>query len=393
MSKHKIVIVGGGFGGIKAALELAGDHRFHVTLVSDRPDFRFYPTLFRTATGGKRVISSIPLNELFEDKPIHLVEDSIKSIDKKARSIKTEKGQSIAYDGLVLALGTVTNYFEVKGLEKYSYGIKSVKDAERLKHHLHRQLIEQHHLDLNYVVIGGGPTGVELAGVLPSYLKEISKRHGIKHPHIHVDLVESAPRLLPRMPKAFSKAVARHLRKLKVRLYLHTEVKAETTDGLMVNDHKILSHTVIWTAGVKNNPFFEAQKFQLASNGRVRVDQYLQADPGVYVIADNADTPYSGMAQTALYDGKFLARNLRRMAGGKEPRPYRAAKPIYVIPAGRHWSAVLWNNVQIYGWLGWLLRRTADLIAYHDYEPFKRATPRWIAEEENEEQCPMCKNL
>ena len=117
MSKHRIVIVGGGFGGIKAALDLVDDPRFHVTLVSDRPNFRYYPTLFRTATGGKRIISSIPLRDLFEGKSIHLVEDKVISVDKQARLIKTHKKHQIEYDALVLALGTVTNYFGIKGLD------------------------------------------------------------------------------------------------------------------------------------------------------------------------------------------------------------------------------------------------------------------------------------
>ncbi len=242
-------------------------------------------------------------------------------------------------------------------------------------------------------MVGGGPSGVELAGVLPSYLREICKRHGIQHPDIHVDLIEAAPRLLPRMPKAFSWSVMKHLKKLKVRLYLHQQVKAETAEALVVKGRRIISHTVIWTAGVKNHPFFINQNFQLADNGKARVDQFLQSEPGLYVLGDNADTPYSGLAQTALYDGTFVANNLKRLAAGLEPKPYQAVKPIYVIPVGPHWSAVLWGRVQIYGSLGWLLRRAADLVAYHDYEPFQQATHRWIAEKDSEELCPICHSL
>ena len=393
MSKHRIVIVGGGFGGIKAALDLVDDKRFHITLVSDRPNFRYYPTLFRTATGGKRSISSIPLRDLFEGKSIHVVEDRLVSVDKQARIIKTHKKHQIEYDALILALGTITNYFGIEGLEEYSYGVKSVEDAIRLKRQLHKQLIEHKHPDLNYVVVGGGPTGIELAGVLPAYLKAICKQHKIKKPRIHVDLIEAAPRLVPRMSKVFSRRVARHLRKLGIRLYLNTQVTAETNDGLMVNGRKILSHTVIWTAGVSNNPFYKHQGFQFAKNGKVRVDQYLQSDPGVYVIGDNADTPFSGMAQTALYDGKFVAKNLKRMAEKKDPKPYYAKRPVYIIPAGERWSALQWGNIQLFGVLGWAMRRAADLLAYHDYEPFRRATPRWMALDDEEEDCPVCKDL
>jgi len=393
VTKHKVVIVGGGFGGVKLALELAGDHRFHVTLVNDHADFRYYPSLYRTATGGQRYIASVPLNEIFAGKDIHLVLDTLTELDRVVKSITIRLGQTIAYDSLVLALGVQTNFFHIKGLDKFSYGIKTVDDAERLKRHLHQQLIEQQKPDLNYVVIGGGPTGVELAGALPAYLRAIAKRHGIGRRAIHVDLVEAAPRLLPRMPKDISRMVARHLRRIGVKLYLDTTVRAETAEALMLDDKKLLSQTVIWTAGVTNHPFFAKNGFQLTKHGKVRVDQFLQAESGIFVIGDNADTPYSGMAQTALSDGGFMVGHLKRLVSQADLEPYKAKRPIYVFLAGPQWAAVLWGKVRIYGWLGWALRRLADLVAYHDYEPWQLATKRWMAEDDSEESCPICSQI
>jgi NADH:ubiquinone reductase (H+-translocating) len=388
--RAKVVIVGGGFGGIKTALELAKHHHFHVTLISDRPDFFIYGVLYRTATGGTRRIASIPLSEVFEGKNVEVLVDAAKSLDRKARTITTTSGKQVPYDALVLALGVQTNYFGIEGLPEYSFGIKTADDAEELKAHLHQQLMEEKHLDLNYVVVGGGPTGVELAGALPSYIRKIAKAHGVKHGKIHVDLVEAAPRLVPRMPKDISKAITKHLRKIGVQVRLKQTVQAQTAEALMVNDKPIRSHTVIWTAGVTNNPFFQDQGFQLAANHKVRVDQFLQAEPGIYVIGDNADTPYSGMAQVAITDAKYVARTLDRVAIGKQPKPYQPAKPIYVMPAGPKWAATLWGPFRIYGILGWWLRRAADFIAYHDYEPWQMALSRWSAEDDEEENCPTC---
>ena len=141
-----------------------------------------------------------------------------------------------------------------------------------------------------------------------------------------------------------------------------------------------------------NNPFFAANEFQLARNSKVRVDQFLQSEPGVYVLGDNADTPYSGMAQTALYDALFIAANLQRIASKQDPRPYVAKKPIYVFPAGPKWAAVLWGPVRIYGRLGWLLRSLADLVQYHDYLPWKLAVKRWTLLDDHEESCAVCAN-
>ncbi|MES2971573.1 MAG: FAD-dependent oxidoreductase [Patescibacteria group bacterium] len=392
MAKHRVVIVGGGFGGVKAALDLSADHRFHITLITDKTDFQYYPTLYRTATGGRRMISSIPLTELFQGKKVHILNDRVVSLDRQKRTVTTKVNHHVGYEALVLALGVQTNYFNIQGLKELSYGIKTTADAEEFKAHLHQQLITDQKLDLNYVVIGGGPTGIELAGVLPSYLRQIAKQHGLPRRAIHVDLIEAAPRLLPRMPKDISRRVARQLRRLGVKIYLNTAVQAQNADALMVNNKPIRSHTVVWTAGVMNNPFFANQAFQLAKNGKVRVDQFLQSEAGIYVIGDNADTPYSGMAQTALYDGGFVASNLVHLANKQDPKPYFAKKPIFVFPAGHHWAAVLWGKIRIYGRLGWMLRSLADLIAYHDYEPWQLASKRWVAENDEEEFCKICSN-
>jgi NADH dehydrogenase len=390
-NKHRAVIVGGGFGGIKTALELSKDSRFDITLISDAEEFRYYPSLYHTATGGSREISSIPLSEIFEEASgVNVVYAKVKSIDRENKTVKTDKGGNFEYDVIVFALGMVTNYFGIPGLEDFAYGIKSVEEAEKLKRHLHKHIVKNKHPDLNYVIVGGGPTGIELAGVLGDYVRLICEKHGIKKQSVHVDLVEAAERLLPRMSKTVSKKVCRQLRKKGVKIYLKSAVKSQNQDELLVNDKPIRSHTVIWTAGMANNPFFSGQKFQLAPNHKVRVDQFLQTEPGIYVIGDNADTPYSGMAQTALYDGVYIAQNLIRLADNEQPWAYQAKKPIYVLPAGPNWAAVEWGKLRFYGRAGWMLRRIADLMAYRDYEPWFRATKHWMAEYKKEEFCPNC---
>jgi NADH dehydrogenase len=389
-SKHKALIVGGGFGGVKTALELESDPRLHVTLLSDHGDFRYYPSLYRTATGASRNASSIPLSEIFAETDVEVLIDSAKSIDHENRKLKTKSGREIDYDVIVLALGMVTNYFGIPGLSKLSYGIKTIEEAEELKKHLHKHITKKKHPDLNYVIVGGGPTGVELAGVLGEYIELICRSHNISKRTIHVDLIEASPRLLPTMPKAVSRRIAKQLRKRGVRLYLNKAVSSQSADELIVNDKPIRSHTVIWTAGAANNPFYSEQNFQLSTNHKVRVDHFLQAKPGLYVIGDNADTPYSGLAQTALYDGLYVAGNIKRLADGEKPLPYKAKLPIYVLPAGPAWAAVVWGSLKFYGLFGWILRRAADLIAFHDYEPWFRATRHWLAESKPEELCELC---
>lgn len=390
MTKEKVLIVGGGFAGAKAALELADDDRFDVTLLTENASFRYYPTLYRTATGGKRANSRIPFADIFADKPVSIMLGTAATLDRKAKTVTTTDGAIVPYHTLILALGVITNYFGIPGLEEFSYGIKTTEDAERFKKHLHDQLIDDNKPDMNYVVVGGGPTGIELAGTLPSYIKELMKFHGIRHRNIHVDLVESSPRLLPRSPRDVSRLITRRLRHQGVTLHLGKVVQGQTADGLTVSGKPIQSHTVVWTAGVTNNPFFTANGFVMIGRGKVATDIYLQAEENIFVAGDNANTPYSGMAQTAVLDGAFIADNLKRRASGKNFKSYAAKEPWSVIPVGGRWAAATRGGFRAYGIAGWLLREAADLVAFHDYEPWVQAGKQWATEFGREETCPIC---
>lgn len=389
LKKQKILIVGGGFGGIKTALELAGDERFNITLVSDRDYFRYYPTLYHMATGGKLSESSIDLSEIFEGKRVNIVKDIAIKIDRD-KKIVTGKNDKYGYDSVVFALGVITNYFGIKGLEQFAYGIKSIEEAQELKKHLHQQLSDDSKPDINYIVVGGGPTGVELAGSLPGYVKHIMKNHNLKPTRLNVKLVEAAERVMPRMPKPYSIAVQKRLRKLGVTIALDQAVEAETADTLIVDGKPIASHTVVWTSGVANHPFFAANDFYITEHRKVSVNKYMEADEDTYVIGDNADTTYSGMAQTALHNAKFVANDLKLRASGKDRKEYKPKKPIYVTPVGARWAAMLWGKTQVFGLGAWVLRSAADFIAYKDLEPWWKAGRHWLAELGDEEDCPVC---
>ncbi len=108
------------------------------------------------------------------------------------------------------------------------------------------------------------------------------------------------------------------------------------------------------------------------------------------MLGDNADTLYSGVAQTALYDGVFVATNLVRQADSQAMQAYKPKRPIYVTPTGPNWASVVWDGVHLFGWVAWMLRRAADLIGYHDYQPWWSASKLWLAEKAEEDSCPLC---
>lgn len=388
--KKHIVVVGGGFGGIKAALELSRNRELAVTLISDRPDFRYNPTLYHTATGGLMRQSSIPLPSIFKDSPIMFIQDKAIKIDRARQLIKTSGGQALHYDTAVFALGNVTNYFGIPGLDQYSYGITSTEEVRRFKAHLHKLLEDRGKPDLNYLIVGGGPTGIELAGALPAYLRQIMKLHGIKSKRLNIKLIEAAPRLLPRSAPSISKSVERRLKKLGVQLSLGKGVEGELIDGLMVGGKKIMSQTVVWAAGTANNPFFKANNFTLTDRGKVIVDDHMRAEENVYVIGDNANTPYSGMAQTALYDGHYVAHDIEAKLHGNDGQAYKPRNPPSVIPVGPHWAAFEYGKFTFVGRFGWFIRQAADWIGYHDLQPWWKASEQWMTEFGEEEDCPVC---
>jgi NADH dehydrogenase len=390
MAKQKVLIVGGGFGGVKAALELAGDPRFDVALISDSDELRYYPTLYHTATGGRRANSSIPYSAIFEGKKLEIITGTATTLNRQAKTVQLDSGHAYEYDALIIGLGVVTNYFGIPGLDQYSYSIKTQNEVARFKKHLHKQMADDKQPDLHYVIVGAGPTGIELAGALPGYLKHIMKNHGISDRKVHIDLVEALPRLLPRLPKKVSRAVRRRLTKLGIRLYLGKAVQGETADELTVSGKPIRSHTVIWTAGVTNHPFFKANNFTMMGRGKVGVDTYLQAEENIFVIGDNANTPYSGLAQTAIHDGDFVAHNLKRRAAGKKMKSYIAHEPITVIPAGPRWATVIWGRFNFNGKIGWLLREAGDLVGFHDLEPWPKAAKQFVTEFELDDDCEIC---
>lgn len=380
----QITIVGGGFGGVKAALALAKNKNARITLISDKPDFQYYPALYGTATGHSHLQSWIPLGEIFADHDnIDVIIDSVTKLDKVKKTIKTASGATHTYKKLILAMGSVTTYFGIPGLDDYAYGIKSHDEISRLKQHLLEEFSTPHGADKNFLIVGAGPTGVELASALGTYLKHLKKKYRQPNPRISISIIEAAPRVLPRMSEKASAMVAKRLKKLGVHVELNKKVEAETADSLIVSGKPIKSHTVIWTSGVANNPFFakNADQFELSKNGKVVVDAYLRADKDIYVIGDNAFTQWSGLAQTALHDGIFAAKHIL----GTSKKKYKAKLPPVVVPVGEHWAIFEYKKIRFGGWLGSLVRSAADFVGYSDILPFGQALGVWRAQKIKEE--------
>ena len=372
-----IVIVGGGFGGVKAALQLAKKKTNKITVISDKTTFQHYPTLFSTATGHSYKESWVPLERIFRSSTnVRLVHDQIVKVEPSELVISGASGKIYKYDKLVLALGSVTTYFGIEGLDTYAYGIKSEQEIRKLQSHLVKEMSDGSDDEKNYVIIGAGPTGVELAGALGEYIRQLRRHFGIKKKTVRISLIEAAPRVLPRMSENASKAALKRLKSIGLNVQLNMKVERQTADSLIVNGKPLSTQTVIWTSGVTNPDFYKQnqQHFTFNERGKVLVDEFMLTASGIYVIGDNAATPYAGLAQTALHDALFVAGHI---AGKK--KPYKAILPPSVVPIGHKWALFEWRKLRFGGWPGAVLRRAADLMSYRDILPLGWAIGVWHA--------------
>lgn len=373
-----ITIVGSGFGGVKAALLLAKNNT--ITIITNNPDFQYYPGLYRVASGFTSKQAWVPLAEIFDHiANVTIVIDTIMTIDKTKRQLSGQSGMAYDYETLIMALGAVTTYFGIPGLDQYAYGIKSASEIKRLHDKIHSEFAESGKLDTHYVIIGAGPTGIELSAALMHYLKDLQKHYKLTDQKLEIDLIEAAPRVLPKMSEKTSDRATKRLRKRGINVQLAKVVESATSEGLMISGEPLKSSTVIWTSGVANNPFYKANEtsFVLAKNGKVVVDDYMRAEKDIYIIGDNAATAYSGLAQTAVRDAIYVARAITAFSKHRTPAPYKAVLPPVVVPVDEVWAVFEWKSIRLSGGVASLIRLAADFVGYSDILPFGHALKIW----------------
>ncbi|MCC6198687.1 NAD(P)/FAD-dependent oxidoreductase [Candidatus Nomurabacteria bacterium] len=376
----QVVIVGGGFAGVAAIRTL----RFSgvscdITLVTKGERFEYFPALYKLVTGALAIEVSVPYTKMKGWGGVKVEKGIFTGVDRDQRRIRLEDGRELPYDYLVLALGSETNYFGIKGLAELSLSFKSVKEASRLKKHFCDVMSTAAGLPkneavvkLHTIIVGGGPSGVELAGDLTHYLRSLAKTMGVDPSLVTIDLIESAPRILAALPEAASRSAEKRLRTLGVNIYPNRAVAGQDIFSVSTGSMNFQSSTVIWTAGTKISDAFTAiPGASLSDKRRVTVNEFLALpdDSRVFIAGDGASTPKSGLAQTADYDGKYLGRTLARLIVGKRPSPYKPPRVSFVIPVGNYWALFVIGKRVFTGFLPWLLRSAADFRYFTSIVP------------------------
>ncbi len=372
--QQKVLIVGGGFGGIRTALDLAKKGGFEITLISKNPNFEYYPGLHKILGISERVTVQVPLATIFKNKQVTLVIDTVVEVDLEQKRVTTNTGV-FQGDFLVIAVGSQTEYFGIAGLPEMAYGFKSVAEAKKLRAHI-ETLFEKHAktektetvVGLHMVIVGAGPNGVDLAGELASLDKYLAKKYGVLESFITVDLIEAGSRVLGMMSESVSHQVEQRLRSLGVNILCNRELRKEDSWTVKFADMTIGAQTLVWTAGIITNELVTKIKgLTLAKRNRVIVDNYLQPTNGesvfkdVFCIGDIADTKYAGLAQTALSDGTYVARTISKESAGKHLKNYSAKPVAYNIGVGPRWAVLTIGSFETFGLLPHVMRTLIDI--------------------------------
>ena len=396
---HRVVIVGGGFAGLYAAKGLGDDDRLSVTVVDRRNFHLFQPLLYQIATGALSPGEiAQPLRAILHKKrrTTVLLGEAI-GLDPDTRHVILSDGGTIAYDSLIVATGARHSYFGHEAWQPFAPGLKTIEDAIEIRR---RILIAFEAAEregdpaaqrewMTFVVVGGGPTGVELAGALGEIANDTLRRdfRAIHPPDAHIVLVEALDRILPTYPPGLSKSAARQLGRLGARVRTSTRVTDVDERSVTVEAggqvERIPARTVLWAAGVQASSFgrhvAEALKVETDRAGRITVgpDLTVPDHPEVFIVGDVAVTPRKGkapvpgVAPAAIQEGSYAARTIRHRVRGEAVTPFRYRDRGDVATIGRlsgvadiRWLGRLGRMSGFLAWMMWLGIHIVYLIGF-----------------------------
>lgn len=373
--KKRVVIIGGGFGGLKLANRLKSSH-FQVVLIDKNNYHQFPPLLYQVASSGLESSSiSFPFRKIFQKRDdfyFRLAE--VEAVIREKNLIRTTIGE-LRYDYLVIASGTVTNFFGNEVIQQKALPMKTIEEALILRNTLLTHFekatvctdpVEKQAL-MNIVIVGGGATGVEVSGVLAEMKHFVLPKDypDLKQSEMNIYLVEGSPKLLSAMSEEASENARRFLEKMGVTVMLQKKVVDYKDDKAILDDGSfITTKTVVWVSGVTATRFEQISNDELGRGGRILVDEYnrLAGSPNVFAIGDvclqtEKDYPngHPQVAQVAIQQGKLLAANLKRIENGQPLKTFHYKDLGTLATVGRNKAVADLHKVKLHGFIAWLV--------------------------------------
>ena len=386
LNKKKVVIIGSGFGGLRAAKMLAGTS-LDVTVIDRNNYHLFQPLLYQVATAGIAPEEiAYPVRAILRSqKNVRFKLAEVQQINFDKKNIQTNQGD-VNYDYLILAVGGETNTFGIEGVKQYGFGLKDIHEAVAIRSHLIRmfELAEQEEDEqkrqalLTFVVVGGGPTGVECSGAISELIRMAFHKdyHFSQSQKAHVILMEAGSRLLPALPENLANFTQQALSRKKVDVRLNAAVKDFTGHSVVLEKGEAIPcYTLIWAAGIQAAGIISQLDVPKGSLKRVKVNPNLQveAHPEVFAIGDAAylegpdGRPYPMVAPVAMQQAVIAAENIKKMEGQLDPIPFVYHDMGSMATIGRNQAVAVLNGIQFKGfpaWVVWMAVHIMQLIGF-----------------------------
>lgn len=397
--KKNIVILGGGFAGIRVALDL--NDYLHLNdeydiIVVDKKDYQtYYAALYEAATtehyyvAAKKVKNTVTLNfsDIFGKKNVKVFKGYIENIDLENGKIVTDS-RTLSYDYLVIAMGSIADFYGIPGLDKHSYTLKSLEDAVMVRNRVEDIVTKKDSAQI--VVGGGGFAGVEFAGEVYNLLKHECDDHGKSLENFKIMMVEGATSYLSGLSIKVSDLVSSRFESMNIETKFSTLISEAGKDYVELNKKdKVPCDLLIWTGGIKSCRLPIVPDLDRDKKDRTGVTDALNVKkfPRVFIAGDNGcfidpstKKPVPQTAQEAIKQGGHVAKNIFRMIQGKEMLPYHAGPTRFVIPVAGKYAIMYTPNLIIPGFVGWVIRRGADLRYFVSVLPFFKAIRYWMFE-------------
>jgi len=369
---HHVVIVGAGFGGLQAAYQLAGAP-VTITLIDRRNHHLFQPLLYQVATASLATSEiAWPIRYLLRDRQeVTTLFATVTGVDAAARRVLIEDGDPQPYDTLILATGARHAYFGHDEWEPFAPGLKTLEDATTLRRRIlvaferaERETDPQRRAALlTFVIIGAGPTGVELAGTIAELAQDTLPPdfRNIDTQKARVVLIEAGPRVLAGFADDLSAYAQRSLEKIGVEVMLGAPVTDCSADGVVYGDHRLDTKTIIWAAGVRASPAAEWLGAPADRAGRVQVlpDLTVPGHPEIFAIGDTVDIagpdgkPVPGIAPAAKQQGQYVASCIKARLKGDTVAPFRYRHAGSLAQIGKRQAVIDFGRIKLRGTLAW----------------------------------------
>lgn len=392
-----VVVIGGGFGGLKF-LQRARSSKIQFTLIDKQNHHLFQPLLYQVATAVLSPANiAFPIRRMFKNfKNVKVILDEATDINREDKTVTISSGEKIKYDQLVVSTGSRHSYFGNDGWSEYSNGLKGINDALQIRERLLRAFekaeneknIKKRNKYLNFVVVGGGPTGVEMAGSIAeiAYKNMKEEFRNFKSSDANVYLIEATEKILPMYSDRLSSKAEKYLIDFGVQVRTNEKVIKIENDLVVTDKESIETDNVIWAAGNEASPIIKKLNTKTDSEGRAIVDPdcSIKEDGNVFVIGDAANyknknnSTLPGIAPVAIQQGKYLAKIIKNKTLKQDRKPFKYYDKGMMATVGRYKAIGKIGNIEISGFIAWLFWSAIHILYLIGYRSKILVVIEWI---------------